>query len=63
MPAVAQQNRSLRSLLIGDAVATAGFVLISSVFEEVSIKGHTVYTVYAAVLHFDVQLPGTMPPA
>ena len=48
---------------MGDAVATAGFVLISSVFEEVSTKGHTVYTVYAAVLHFDVQLPGTMLPA
>lgn len=37
MPAVAQQNRSLRSLLIGDAVATAGFVLISSVFEEAAL--------------------------
>ena len=54
-PPLMTSGRSLRSFLIGDAVATAGFVLISSVFEEVSTTGHTLCTSYAAVLHIDAQ--------
>ena len=48
-PPSTTSDRSLRSFLIGDAVATAGFVLISSVFEEVSTTGHSICMSYAVL--------------